>query len=210
MNNLVYKADPAVVAPQVEELLRAEIGATSPVPYELVNPGAAHNAGTVMSDILGSLFGGGLTVSFSLHFRIPEPRPTLLVVSIIRKDAMVVNNCYAGSLLYSTHIAKPVASAVTLGPSPMFSAASFAGDATAIAKLNASKELRKKADKFAMVSGGLTGFEIKMPRQFTIAPEAGGALVVVNTLPRSTKMGLSAKFGCHEFFEIAGLVEAAL
>ena len=56
-------------------------------------------------------------------------------------------------------------------------------------------------------SGGLT---LKIKRCCKVIPHEGGAMLVVGSLPRPTKMGFSAAVDAKEFFEIADMVEAAL
>ena len=59
-------------------------------------------------------------------------------------------------------------------------------------KLNASNDVLKKSAAFAAQKGGISGFELTIPRVFKIIPQAGKAQLVAVTLPRSKSMGFSA------------------
>lgn len=203
MNNLAYATqDPQKVAPKVEELLRKELGATGPIAYEVEDAGAGDTgAKSVLKDAGTYLFGGSTTRLLTIHFHITQPRPADLDVHLSRQGA----GCYAGSLVFSTVTSKRIGGDVSFGDD-----GKFAGDAGAAGKLNASKDVLKKCNAFAVKEGGLTGFEVKFPRLFKIAPNDYGAQIVGATTARSKSMGFSAAFGSKEFFELVSLIEAAL
>lgn len=203
MNNLAYAGqDPQKVAPKVEELLRKELAAAGPVSYE-VEAGDAGSTGaaSMLKDAGTYLFGGSTTHLLTIHFHITQPRAADLDVHMNRQGV----GCYAGSLVFSTVTSKRVGSEVSFGDD-----GKFAGDAEAAGKLNSSKDLLKKCNAFAMKEGGLTGFEVKNPRLFKIAPHESGAQIVGATMARSKSMGFSASFGSKEYFEIISLIESAL
>jgi hypothetical protein len=52
--------------------------------------------------------------------------------------------------------------------------------------------------------------KVKAPRIFAIAPQEGGSLLVINTLPRMTSMGMGAEVDATEFVEIAAAIEDSL
>lgn len=203
MNNLAYATqDPLKVAPKVEELLRKELAAGRPVAYEVEAEDAGETgARSMLKDAGTYLFGGNTTRLLTIHFHITQPRSADLDVHLNRQGA----GCYAGSLVYSSVTGKRVASEVSFGDD-----GKFAGDAAAAGKLNTSKDLLKKCAAFAVKEGGLTGFEVKFPRLFKIAPNDNGAQIVGATAARSKSMGFSASFGSKEFFELVSLIEAAL
>lgn len=208
MNVLIYAADPAIAAPKVEEVLRAELAAPGPVPYEMNQTGAAHEKGAISHDLAATFFGGNLVPLFTMDFDIQHPRPAKLLVNMMRRAALVKTNCYAGPLVYTAEIPKPIADTVTLGRPKFFGTAEFTGHPAASEKLNANKKLRKKAEEFAVLDGGLPGFQVTMPRHLDISPYNGGARLTAATLPTSS--GFSANLRSAAFFELLTLVEAAL
>jgi hypothetical protein len=203
MNNLAYgNQDRDKLGVQVEELLRKELAAGGPVPYEVEDAGTAEtSARSMLKDAGTYLLGGGTTRLLTIHFHLAQPRAADLDVHLNRQGV----GCYAGSLVFSTVIGKGVAGEVSFGDD-----GKFTGDADAAGKLNAKKEVVKKVAAFAMKTGGLTSFEVTIPRHFKIAPHERGAQIVGVTLPRSKSMGFSASFGSKDFFEIATLIEETL
>lgn len=203
MNNLAYGSqDKQNVASKVEELLRKELSSPTPVVYEVEDEGAGETgAGSMLKDARVALFRGSVTRLFTLHFHLMQPRTADLDVHLNRQGV----GCYAGSLIYSVVLSKSLGGEVSLGDD-----GKFLGDAAGVSRLNARKDLLKKCGAFAMTHGGLTGFEVKVPRYLHIAPHEKGAQIVVATLPRSKSMGFGASLGSKEFFEMVNEIETAL
>ncbi len=203
MNNLAYaNQDREKIAPRVEELLRKELSAGGPISYEVQDGGAGETgAGSMLKDAGAFLFGGNTTRLLTIRFHITQPRSAELDVHMNRQGA----GCYAGSLVFSSVMNKRIAGEVSFGDD-----GKFAGEGGAAGKLNANKDLLKKCNAFATTQGGITGFEVKIPRYFKVAPNDYGAQIVGATLPRSKSMGFSASFGSKEFLEIVTLIEATL
>jgi hypothetical protein len=203
MNNLAYaNQDKEKISPKVEELLRKELSAGGPITYEVQDAGTGETgARSMLKDAGTFLFGGNTSRLVTIRFHITQPRSAELDVHMNRQGA----GCYAGSLVFSSVLNKRIAGEVSFGED-----GKFAGNADAAGKLNANKELVKKCNAFAMTQGGITGFEVRIPRYFKIAPYDYGAQIVGATLPRSKSMGFSASFGSKEFWEIVSLIEGAL
>jgi hypothetical protein len=103
-----------------------------------------------------------------------------------------------------------VASEISIEGHKSFGTPKFLGDATAAAKLNGARDLAKRVDKFARTEAEMGSIKVKSPRIFAIAPHEGGSLLVINTLPRMTSMGMGAEVDAREFVEIAAAIEASL
>ncbi len=208
VNNLAYTSqDPEKVGPRVEELLRKELGESDPLPYHVVDAGGVDSGvATFTVDTMRFLFGGKLTVLFTLVFDLARPRPFQLQAHVIRQGI----GSHVGALLYAAPLGKPVAGECTLGDHKTFGSPKFSGDAAAAGKLNASGDLLKRADKFARTSSNIGGIDTKLPRFFRVGPAAGGGLLQASTLPRSTSIGMGAAMDAREFCDLAALVEAAL
>jgi hypothetical protein len=207
MNNLNYSTrDPQKVGPQVEEIIRKEIGAAAPVPYTVTE--GSPTPYTVGSIVKQALVGGQLDLVFRLNFELPQPRPSRLEVSMDKQGV----GCFAGTLLYSTKLSKSVGSEVALEPPKTFGKSKFTGDPQACAKLNANSGLVKLANNFARTEskGMAGGGTLKRERLFKIVPDANGAVLLIASLPRATSMGFSATVDSKDFFEIATMVEATL
>ena len=208
MNNLIYgNQQPEKVSAQVEEKLRKELGATSPVPFQIESGEAGKTTiSSVLGDMGRALVGGHSNLLFALMFDIAAPRPAQLRASVIRQGI----GCYVGSLLYSTRLSKPIKSEVTLEPPKTFGSSKFSGDTEAAAKLNAKGDIAKRVGKFARTQSEMGSITVKVDRLFKIVPQDSGSLLVINTLPRMTSMGMDAAMDSKEFMDIAALIEAAL
>ncbi len=207
MNNLAYiSQQPDKVAPQVEEKLRKETGASAPILYKVEDQGGTTSVSSVLSDVARGLFGGRSELLFTLVFEMTEPRRAELRAAVARQGV----GCHVGTLLYSIQLAKPVKSEVTLEPPKSFGMAKFTGDAEALAKLNAKGDLLKRIAKFARTESELGGLKIKIERWVKLLPQDNGALLVISTLGRPTSMGLDASLDAKEFFDIAAQIESLL
>ena len=208
MNNLAYTSqDPAYIGEKVEEKVREEIGAGTPVNYQ-VQTGEAGSAtiGSFLSDIGNALIGGKDETLFRLNFDLAQRRPANLQVSINRQGV----GSHAGLLMYSTKLAKPVTGEIALEDPKFFGKSKFAGDATAAAKLNANGDLIKRCNDLARVESQSGGLTLKIKRCCKVVPHEGGSMLIIGTLPRPVKMGFGAAIDAKDFFDIADMVEAAL
>jgi hypothetical protein len=210
MNNLAYNSqDPAVVGPKVEEKVREDVGASAPLTYEVESAdgsGGGVSVGSVLRDMGRSLVGGNDETVFSLHFDLQQPRPTRIRINMNRQGV----GTHAGLVLFSSPISKSIAGEVALEDPKFFGKSKFAGDGAASAKLNGNGDLIKRANDLAKVESESGGLTLKIQRCCKVIPHEGGSLLVVATLPQTTKMGFSATIHAKEFFELANLVEATL
>jgi hypothetical protein len=208
MNNLAYTSqDAGVVGAKVEEKVREEVGASAPLQYQ-VEAGEAGTltVGSFLGDVAGALLGGKDKTLFNLHFELPAQRPTHLQVSVNRQGV----GSHVGLLLYTAKLSKPVFGEVALEDPKFFGKSKFAGDAAVCGKLNGNGELIKRANNLARVESQSGGLTLKIKRCCKIVPNEGGSLLIVGTLPRPTKMGMSAAIDAKDFFEMAEMVEASL
>ena len=208
MNVLAYTSQkPEVVGAKVAQLLQQDLGAATPLPYEIETSGVGKaGAGTVLKEALGSLFGGKEVLLFTLSFNLESPRWAKLDVQMNRQGV----GCHGGTLLYSARLAKKIAGEISLDDPKTFGNSPFSGDPAACAKLNANKDLLKKANTFACTSGDAGGMKITAPRFFKLVPDGDGALLVGATFGRPHMMGFKMSMRSKDFFELAGLIEAAL
>jgi len=207
MNNLAYTSHKVeVVGPKVEEKIREELGAPAPLPYQVEDGGAGPlTAGTFFRDVAGGILGGNSDVLFNLHFDLVQPRPVHLQVSVDRQGV----GSHVGLLLYSTWLSKAVGSEVWLEDPKMFGKSKFKGD-PASERLNANNDLIKRANNFARVESQSGGLKLTIKRFCKIMPQPNGTMLLIGTLPRPIKMGLSATVDAADFFDIASMIEAAL
>jgi hypothetical protein len=208
MNNLAYTSqDAEKIGAKVEEKVREEVGAGAPLAYQVEEGGAGRlSVGSFLKDVGSALVGGKDETLFRLHFDLPSRRPTQLEVNVNRQGV----GSHVGLLLYSAKLSKPVNGEVALEDPKFFGKSKFAGDAAASGKLNANGDIIKRANNLARVESQSGGLTLKIKRCCRVVPHEGGSLLVVGTLPRPTKMGMSAAIDAKDFFELADMVEAAL
>jgi hypothetical protein len=208
MNNLAYTSqDPATVGAKVEEKVREEVGASAPLAYQVeMGAAAALSVGSFLRDVGSAIVGGKDQALFHLHFDLPQPRPAQLQVAVNRQGV----GAHVGLLLYSTQLAKPVGSEVTLEEPKFFGKSKFTGDGAACGKLNANGELIKRANNFARTESQSGGLTLKIKRCCRLMPNEQGTLLVIGTLPRPVKMGLGAAIDAKDFFDIADMIQATL
>jgi len=202
VNNLAYTSqDAATVGPKVEEKVREDVGATTPIPYEV----QAGDAGTVtvgsVAEDIGKYFVGGRANSlFTLNFSFSEPRVAQLMANVTRYG----RGSYVGLLVYTTVLSKPIAAEVILEDPKL------GGDPAVSAKLNANGPLVKLAGELARTETTVASGQIKIKRNCRLVPSEAGAALILNTLPRPLKMGISATTDAGQFLQLAGMIEAAL
>ena len=208
MNNLIFgNQDPQKIGASIEEKVRSSVGATAPVSFEIEEGGLGKaNVASVLSDIGSALNGGRTSRLFGYKFTLPASWPASLQVWVERQGV----GAYTGPLLYSATLGKPLAGEVTIEGHKSFGTPKFLGDPTAAGKLNAAKDLAKRVDKLLRSETEMGAITVKAPRTFKLAPEAGGSVLVLGTLPRITSMGMSAEVDAGEFLAIAAAIEAAL
>ncbi|MBV9215260.1 MAG: hypothetical protein JO053_03705 [Acidobacteria bacterium] len=207
MNNLAYTSqDPAYVGPKIEEKIREEVGSSTPLPYTVEQGDAATaSVGSFLKDIGKGLIGGNSDVLFYLNFDFPGQRPATLQVAVNRQGV----GSHAGLLMYNGKINKPAEEAALDDPK-FFGKSKFSGDGATCDKLNANGDLIKAANNLARLEGESGGIGLKIKRCCRVVPDGDGANLVVATLPRPTKMGMSAAVDVKEFFALAQMVESVL
>jgi hypothetical protein len=208
MNNFIYgNQQVEKVAAQIEEKVRKDTGAAAPVPYQVESGEVGKTSvGSVLGDVGRALIGGHTNLLFALVFDIATPRPAQLRAAVIRQGV----GCYVGSLLFVIKLPRAVKGEAMLEGPKTFGTSKFMGEAETIGRLNANGDLLKRLGKFARTQAEMGSITVKIDRLVKIAPHDSGALLIINTLPRLTSMGMDATTDAKDFFEIAALIEAAL
>jgi hypothetical protein len=207
MNNFAYSSHKAEeIGPKVEEIVRGDVGAQAPLPYQIEGGDAGSmTAGKFLGDIASGLFGGKSDVLFNQHFDFTQPRPAHLQATVNRQGL----GAYVGLLLFSTYLQKPVGGEIWLEDPKMFGKSKFKGDPAA-ERLNGNGDLVKLANNFARTEAHSGALKLTIKRFCKIMPQPQGTLLVVGTLPRQIKMGFSATTDAQDFFNLAQMIEASL
>lgn len=176
------------IAVKAEQKLRKELGAATAIPYAIKN--------------------GNDKAGFYIDFDLPANHSTQLRAVFIKNG--LIGGMIA-ELFYSAQISKTVANYVHLemeGNSLPRRVVGFAGDATASGKLNANRELFKRAVKFTRDMDTIGTFLARIQSRFEIVPQPVGSILSVYTLVKSGWFGGS--FDAKEFLDIAAMVEKPL
>jgi hypothetical protein len=203
MGNLAYSTQkPDKIGPNVEEMLRKELGVAQPLPYQVEDAEATKTTiNTVLKEGAGLIFGRQEVLLFTLNFQIREPRAAQLQVHLNRQGI----GCHGGTLIYSCPLSKSAGGEVSLDDRGR-----WAGDTGTVAKLGAVRDLAKRLGNFARTQSNVGGVDIRIQRLVRILPQSSGSLLLIATLPKMVSMGFSASLEAKEFFALAGLIEQAL
>jgi hypothetical protein len=196
-----------IIAPLIEDRLRREIGASSPVPYVVERgdgPGAA--VGGALARVVHAVFGGRAEQLFVIAFDVAGLKPFQLHAGVDKQGL----GARVGVLLYSAALAKPIAGEAELEVPLTVGRAKFAGDAAAAGRLNARVDLLKRVAKFSRTNSDAGGVSRIIPRLFRIVPQDGGALLLALTLGRPGCLGFSESLDAREFADLAAAIEAVL
>jgi hypothetical protein len=200
---------PEKIAPKVEELLRKEIGAPVPLAYQILDAGTAGvTRGSLLSDAGSGMLGSKGTELFFLQFALPQPRPFELRVTINRSGI----GGYVGQLSYVVRLMKPVDGEISLDSPRWFGLVSskFLGNAEAVARLNKNGRVVKQANDLAVNSGKAGTIDFSIDYCLKILPHAAGTLLILNTVPVQTKMGLGMTLNLKKVFDFATLLDTAI
>ena len=204
-NRLVYRTrEPDKIAQQLEERVRADLGAASPVPYEVHDTRALAQGGG-LSDLGRLMIGSHLESIATIVFRLPWHRPASLAVIASR----VGLTAQCGSLLYEVDFDGP-----TGGPIGFQKKAFVAGagaDPATVARLNAVPDLGKRLDKVLRERSAFGAMVMEQPTHFAIEPAEQGSRMLLRTLGRPTGLLMNnATTDAGEVLGIARLIEGAL
>ncbi len=176
------------IAAKAEQKLRKELGATSSVSYTIES--------------------GKSKAPFYIDFDLPANRPTQLRAFVIKNGLF---GAASPELYYTARISKPLGNHVQLvqeGNKFPRRVIGFEGDAAASAKLNANRELFKRAEAFCRDMVTVSNYVAEILSRFEIVPQPVGSILTVYTLAKSGWFGGS--FDVKEFLDIAAMVERTL
>lgn len=175
---------PENIAPRIEQLVRTELKAPTPIPYQIL-PGTSGGAtpGSLLSEWAHAQMrlSQQVTALCYVHFSLAWPRPFELQVSVIRHGLSAL----VGKCTFAVPMAKPVRGPVNLEPVSLMGPKGFTGEPATSARLNGNRELLIKAHRLAISTSTIGRTKITIPHYFQIQPARTGSLLVVNRLARS-------------------------
>lgn len=211
MAGLAYLTqNPEKIAPGIETLLRKDLNAPAPLPYQIL-PGASSGktVGSILGDLGKSLAPLPHTIPslFYVHFTPNWPQPFEVQVTVLRKGM----GALVGTFLYVVPLSKPITRAITLGKAKLRASSSegFTGDADTIDRLNSNRDLIIQAHKLVVSSTMIGRTTLTIPGSLQIVPRDSGSALV---LRRLCKVGLiwGLNVGAKDLFAFIPKLEACL
>ena len=149
----IRSTDPSVVVPRLEQLVRADVGALSPLSYSVIGVADKKSkSDEVLSQVALGLFGGPMPGFLTVEFDLPADRIAWLRLSAGHAPGVT----YCGPLTYLFSVDRPLAAEVgfqrrkALVLPPKFTGGPDAD------KLNAVPGLAGRVDKPSLPTSGET------------------------------------------------------
>jgi hypothetical protein len=201
--------DPNIVVPKLEQLVRADVGALSPLNYSVTGVAEKKSATReYMSQFALGLVGGAMPGLLTIEFELPANRMAWLRVTAGHTRDLT----YCGPMTYLLSVDRPIGGEVgfekrkALVVAPKFTGGPDAG------KLNAVPGLADRVDKVLVpkIIVGMGSLELKPV--FRLVPSSEGTRLLIRTLPL-VKMhfnSVSGSTNAGEVLKICAAIEAAL
>ena len=193
---------PDWIAPRVEAMVRKEIGANGPLPYQIL-PGASAGAtvGSVMADMARSFthLRYQTTLLFYIHFALSWPCPFELQVSVTQQGL----GALVGKFAYAVPLNRPVRGVLEL------QGYSFVGDPATTARLNSNRPMLAQAHRLARTRSTIGKFRMTIPQCLQILPRNPGSVLVVHRLADPGLL-IGANVGARDLLAFVPTLEACL
>jgi hypothetical protein len=205
MAMLSYRThDLDVIAPQVEEVVRKDLGAAMRVPFRVrAGSSAPFSARELGRDIVGLAIGHRPSTVGFIEFDLPWHRAAVLTVTMDRVGVSSIS----GSLHYAVDLARPLDGAVGFELPKLLRSGRFTGGPAA-ARLNAEPALAKRLGKVVRAQAAAGTMIVQIAAGFGLKPvdETSSRLIIL-TLPGGIR---SPTTDAGEVLAIARAVEAKL
>lgn len=197
---------PEYIGPRVEQLVRQELGAPTPIPYQIL-PGTSQGAtpGSLFSEWAHAQVGMTYKTSalFHMHFALAAPRPYELQISILRQGM----GALVGKCAFAVPLSKRVPGAVSLRQSgPLSVQQSFSGEPAMAARLNNNRDLLFRARRVAISTSRIGRIKLSIPHYLQVQPSRAGSLLVVHRLAQPGFL-FGAKLGIKDLLDFVPMLE---
>jgi hypothetical protein len=198
-----------VVVPKLEQLVRADVGALSPLNFSVMGVTPRKSAAQeFMSQFALGLMGGPMPGLLTMEFELPASRQAWLRLSAGHTRDLT----YCGPLTYLMSIDRPIAAEVGFERrKALVVAPKFTGGPDA-EKLNAVPGLAARVDKALVdkIQVGMSLIEVKPV--FRLSQSSGGARFLIHTLPivKTHMFSVTGSTNAGEILKICAAIEAAL
>jgi hypothetical protein len=175
---------PERIAPKVEQLVRTELKAPAPIPYQVL-PGESTGAtpGSLFSEWAHAQIGMRYKTDalFHVQFALSWPRPYELRISILRKGM----GALMGTCAFAIPMSKPVRGAVNLVQTGILGTPSFAGEPATAARLNNNRDLLLRTRRVTLPTSRIGRVKLSIPRYLQVQPTRTGSLLVIHKLAQT-------------------------
>lgn len=201
--------DPNIVVPKLEQLVRADVGALSPLNYSVIGVAEKKPATKeFMSQFALGLVGGAMPGLLTIEFELPASRIAWLRLTAGHTRDLT----YCGPMTYLLSVDRPIDAEVGFEKrKALILAARFTGGPDAD-KLNAVPGLADRVDKVlvAKIMVGMGTVETKPV--FRLVPSSEGTRLLIRTLPivKTHFKSVSGSTNAGEVLKICAAIEAAL
>lgn len=202
--------NPQKVASGIETLLRKDLSAPMPLPYQILpGDGAGTTPGSILGDLGKSLIPLPHKTSslFRVHFMSNWPRPFEVQVTVLRKGV----GALVGPFLYIVPLNRPIANPITLGKAKLriSSSEGFMGDAGTVARVNSHRDVIIQAHRQVVSSTTIGRTTLTIPGSLQIVPRGPGSVLI---LRRLCKVGMfwGMTVGARDLLTFLPALEASL
>ena len=197
------------IATNLELTIRNEIGAESPIPYE-VEPGPAKptSAKSFLLDAWRGWQDKPKGVLCTVRFDLTRPGERMAELEVTVNKRLFTT--FVTALQYEALLSVKLDDVVALETGGFFANAKFEGEEEASAKLNAVKDLPGIAWRFMNEEYTRGNAKVRINGLFGILTGGERSVLHVRCLPDVGLFGGKYKFGIKEFFEVADLIDETL
>lgn len=193
------------IAPRVEQAIRQELGAPTPLPYQIL-PGTSGGAtaGSLLSEWAHAQVHMSQQAAplFYIQFALAWPRSFELQMTIYRQGM----GALAGRCVFAVPLAKRVPGPLSLAELKFGQAGGFAGDPAFTARLNSNRDLLAKAYGLLSTKISVGNTRLSISHYFQIQPTRTGSLLIVHRLPKPGML-TGANWGVKDILAFAPMLE---
>lgn len=197
--------NPEKIAPKVEQLVRTELKAPTPIPYQVL-PGESTGAtpGSLFSEWAHAQVGMRYKTNalFHVQFALSWPRPYELRISVLRQGL----GALVGTCAFAIPMSKPVRGAVNLVQAGMLGAPGFAGEPATAARLNNNRDLLFKTRRITLSTARIGRVRLSIQRYLQVQPSRTGSLLIVHKLAQPGIL-FGGHVGIKEVLDFAPMLE---
>lgn len=198
---------PEKIAASVEQLVRKELGAPTPIPYQIL-PGTS--TGATAGSLLGEWAKSQIRMTQQaealcyVSFNMAWPRPFELQISLIQRGLGTL----VGKCVFAVPMAKRVPGPVLLEKLTLGGPRGFSGEPGLSKHLNSNRQVLAGLYRLSVDSSTIGNTKLTIARHVEIRPTPQGSVLIINRLP--TELLLMVNMGVKDILAFMPTLEAYL